>query len=338
MLSYEAFKEEVRKHFPEYMPDGMELEYEIKPYHKINRTMDGISVLDKNSDKSVIPIIYINEMYTEYLDSDLETVLKNGAARVIEALESTKQMAEKVGEWNASVKENIVFQLINTEENREFLSAVPHRSFYDLSIIYQWDMSENMDAIAWSMIDNQKMEELGLSEEELYQLAKENTKRLYKPEILSMREMVKNILDKTDVSPDELDDIGDMLNAEMWVATNNRKCRGACALLYEELFHELAEKENINFYIFPSSIHEVLLVPESNLTGIRAEELSEFVKNVNVTQVALADQLSHQVYFYDRETREITQITNTVSKLRDTHMVEPQESGMSCMYFRGTGR
>ena len=32
--------------------------------------------------------------------------------------------------------EKIVFQLINTEQNKTFLEQVPHREFQDLSIVY----------------------------------------------------------------------------------------------------------------------------------------------------------------------------------------------------------
>lgn len=36
-----------------------------------------------------------------------------------------------------NARENIIFQLINTEQNKKLLNDVPHREFLDLSIIYR---------------------------------------------------------------------------------------------------------------------------------------------------------------------------------------------------------
>lgn len=338
MLNYEEFKEEVKKCLPKYIPEEMELSSEIKPYHKVNRTMDGMSVSDKNSDGTVISVIYIDEMYSDYLHSGFEETLLHAVDQMKAALEHSEDLANAVEEWNTNIKENIVFQLINTEQNAELLRTVPHRPFHDLSVIYRWDLSEKIGGFAWSLITNKQAEALGLSEETLYQLARENTRRLYKPEILSMREIFNNILEKAGVSADEVQDIANMQELDMWIATNNRKMEGACTLLYEELFYELSGKEKTDFYILPSSIHEVLLVPKEKVAGTSSEEFAEFVMHVNETQVSLADRLSNQVYFYDREAREITQITHTENKQLAAHTSEVQEMKMPYRSFRGTSR
>ena len=278
------------------------------------------------------------KMYSDYLRSGFEETLKHTADQMKMALEHSEGLVMTAEEWSAGIKENIVFQLINTEQNEEWLKTVPHRQFHDLSVIYRWDLSEKMDGFAWSLITDKQAEELGLSEDTLYQLARENTHRLYKPEILSMREMFNNILQKAGISLNEVQDIANMQELNMWVATNSRKMDGACALLYEELFYELAEQKKMNFYIFPSSIHEVILAPEGNIEGIKPEELAEFVEYINETQVSLADRLSNQIYFYDREAREITQITHTEKKQLSAQPAQVQEIEMSYGSFRGTGR
>ena len=51
------------------------------------------------------------------------------------------------------------------------------------------------------------------------------------------------------------------------------------------------------FYILPSSIHEVIIVPIS--CGMDRNELEEMVKVVNRDEVAPADRLSDRVYLYD---------------------------------------
>lgn len=58
-----------------------------------------------------------------------------------------------------------------------------------------------------------------------------------------------------------------------------------------------------DFYILPSSVHEVLIVPKE--AGMDFKDLEAMVQEVNATQVAPQDKLSDHVYQYDIETREV---------------------------------
>ena len=55
-----------------------------------------------------------------------------------------------------------------------------------------------------------------------------------------------------------------------------------------------AERVGGDFFILPSSIHEILIVPDNGKM-----ELEAMVKEVNATQVAPADKLTDSVYHYD---------------------------------------
>ena len=56
-----------------------------------------------------------------------------------------------------------------------------------------------------------------------------------------------------------------------------------------------------NFYVLPSSVHEVLIVPDNGTMELR--DLSAMVYEVNRTEVAPQDRLSDNVQYYDTETR-----------------------------------
>ena len=84
----------------------------------------------------------------------------------------------------------------------------------------------------------------------------------------------------------------------MYVATNYEKLNGASVLLYPNLLRDFAEQIRSDFYILPSSIHEVIFVPES--AGMDIEYMKTMVQEINVTQVADEEILSDNVYFYNR--------------------------------------
>jgi len=81
--------------------------------------------------------------------------------------------------------------------------------------------------------------------------------------------------------------------------SNSRKSRGAACILYPGVLEGIAAEEKHNLYIIPSSIHEVLILPDNG--AICADELKKMIFEVNCTQVAPEEVLSNSLYYYNRE-------------------------------------
>ena len=64
--------------------------------------------------------------------------------------------------------------------------------------------------------------------------------------------------------------------------------------------------ERLFFYILPSSIHEVILVPSNKIDDPSA--LFTMVSDANNTVVALGDILSDSVYYYNRRKNQIVPV------------------------------
>ena len=86
----------------------------------------------------------------------------------------------------------------------------------------------------------------------------------------------------------------------MYVLTNSLRNLGASCILYPHVLDMAGEIIGEDFYVLPSSIHEVILVPESN--AMEQMEMDEMVTEINATQVAEEEILSNHAYFYERET------------------------------------
>ena len=78
---------------------------------------------------------------------------------------------------------------------------------------------------------------------------------------------------------------------------------GATCLSYREELWEFAQKKRHNFYILPSSIHEVLLVEDTGEFEYR--RLREIVKQANESVVREEEILSYQVYYLQYQTGKI---------------------------------
>ena len=322
MMNYEIFKEVVAEKFMDYMPEqyqGMRLR--VEPVNKVNKVLDGITLVGSGAGRSVSPTLYINHMYEHYLETEnLQEVLQSAARRMDMAF---KEMPE-VGDVNLeSAKDNIVFQVINTLQNEEMLRDMPHREFQDLSIIYRWVVKVDENGIQSSAIRNNLAEQLGMNEEQLFKCAVENTRRIFPPTVKSMNDVIREMF-ISDGMPAEVADmmIGEMPEDKMmWVISNDRGINGAGSMLYEDNLHKLAMKLETDLYILPSSVHECIAV-STNVGD--PYELAEMVSEINMGQVALEDRLSNQVYHYDKDARRLTLATDTPNKRLDGMVAEAQ--------------
>lgn len=322
MMNYEIFKEVVAEKFMDYMPEqyqGMRLR--VEPVNKVNKVLDGITLVGSGAGGSVSPTLYINHMYEHYLETEnLQEVLQSAARRMDMAF---KEMPE-VGDVNLeSAKDNIVFQVINTLQNEDMLRDMPHREFQDLSIIYRWVVKVDENGIQSSAIRNNLAEQLGMNEEQLFKCAVENTRRIFPPTVKSMNDVIREMF-ISDGMPAEAADmmIGEMPEDKMmWVISNDRGINGAGSMLYEDNLHKLAMKLETDLYILPSSVHECIAV-STNVGD--PYELAEMVSEINMGQVALEDRLSNQVYHYDKDARRLTLATDTPNKRLDGMVAEAQ--------------
>ncbi len=87
-------------------------------------------------------------------------------------------------------------------------------------------------------------------------------------------------------------------SGDIWVLTNEKGFLGASVLTRTDVLCELYNKVG-DYYILPSSIHEILAVPVNACEDGMTDALEDMVRSVNQTQVAQKDQLSDNVYFFD---------------------------------------
>ncbi len=319
MMDYEMFKEVVKESFLSYMPGSYRgMEVRVDPVNKVNRTLDGLSLLAKNEETMISPTLYINDMYEKYSSTgDLQATLREAA----EAMDEVFKEAPIPSLDMNTAKDNIIFQLVNTMQNEDMLKNLPHREFQDLSIIYRWVVGVDQKGLSSTVINNNLAKSLGMGEEELFKAAAENTRRILPPVVQSMNEVIMDMF-MADGMPKELAEqmIGEQVpEMTMWVISNERKIDGAASMLYEDKLHNLAEKVGTDLYILPSSVHEVIAV---SVEMGEPEELARMVSEVNMDQVDLSERLSNQVYHYDKDLRKITLATDTPNKRLDGVVAE----------------
>lgn len=297
MMNYQEFRDEVKKNIGMYLnTSGMEnAKVEIETVQKVNKKLEGLKFVTENS--KVCPIYYMDNLYKDYLSNG------NFDLTMVELIEKLKFSEMERPDFDLDfnkIKDKVILELVNSENNKGLLEYIPHRNIADLSVIYRWIIDANNYGITSAIVTNQVAEEINLSENDLFKSASENLKKTSPATIKSLEEVVMGIMNDQPEKNDQGIEIDDP--DSIYVISNTRKQYGAAAILDTELMSNIAEQMDSNIYILPSSIHECLLV--SDRFG-EPEQLQQMVREVNSTEVDIKDKLSDNLYVFNKDTKKI---------------------------------
>ena len=184
-------------------------------------------------------------------------------------------------------------KVIKTEKNRELLEEIPHLDVLDLSLTFYVILDRQCEGSATMQITNEYMRQWNLETEELYEMAMRSAVRLLPAEFCSLPDMIRRI---TGIEVEAIR--GMQRECQMYVLTNSSKIQGAACMFYPHVLEMIGEILKEDFYILPSSIHEVIILPKSK--GIAKEELDAMIQDINHTQVDTEEVLSDHAYLYER--------------------------------------
>lgn len=205
--------------------------------------------------------------------------------------------------WD-EIKDKIVYRLVSADRNREKLKTMPHRELRDLAVIYCASIYSGRSVSMTIPVTDEYMERWGTTEEELYQLASENTPRLFPPVCISMEEMMERLQERMKGKLVVRDNCPEWYmenpSVDLYVLTNSYMVHGAAAVLYPGVLEKAAEQLGNDLVVLPSSIHEMMLLPYGGEAMI--PELSWLVREVNRSEVAEDEVLSDHLYVYRRDT------------------------------------
>ena len=159
---------------------------------------------------------------------------------------------------------------------------------------------------ATAVVSKRLFDKWNVDKEELYDIAKENTIRLFPPEIKSLDSIIKKYISANNA--EELEDyyLPKTVN-NLYVLTNKEKLNGATIILYENLLSEFAKEIGVKeLIILPSSIHETLIIPYTNEEMIDNKFYRQLVKEVNDTEVSREEILSYSVYKYSSKDNRVS--------------------------------
>lgn len=244
-------------------------------------------LLFSESDSNVSPTIYLEEYYWQFQQGETIEAIVGEIVSLYRKIRLRERWQEDMFRDYDTLKSRIIYRLINREANQEVLKEVPYIVYLDLAIVFYVLLEINEYGTAAMPIKTEHLKLWKVTEEQVYGRACRNTQRILPYEFRTMRAVIAEL---ADLEEDRGEDC-------LYVLTNCLRSFGASAVLYPGRLAEIGEYLKENYYILPSSVHEMLIIPESASPGRQA--LSAMVAEINETQVPPEEILSDRAYFYD---------------------------------------
>ena len=265
-----------------------ECEISIRDVTKNNGvTLRGLSI--REPDNVISPTIYLEEMRLSFENGrDIDDIISE-ISSIYERHKSPSSADDiiiNIRDWD-SVRERIYYTVINKERNNALLSEVPHRELLDLAVVYRISIRMGSDIAGSALVRTEMMQYWNTDENELFQIASDNTPRLLGCELTNMWDILSEIYGKNNGFVD--------YPPYMYVASNRERCNGAGVIFLNRDFRNMVtERIGGSLIILPSSIHETILVPFSS--DIDRDTVLNMVTEVNKNEVQDIEILSDNVY------------------------------------------
>lgn len=289
--------DEIKEQFPN-------MKVQLKDVQKNNNIILHGLIIGSDKNRDVAPTIYIDKYMKDEEDAVYEQeYLEDVIADIQEQYEAGQKEVAYIQSIMDSLldfdmmKEKIYFSLVNYDKNKDFLMKIPHRKFLDLAITYRMLIKSTKNGeVINSIVSNDVLERWGdITEEELYNLAMENTPKLFEFESQKITDLLSKFMNN-----EEKKAVENEIEKEnmLLVVSNKNKNKGSYVMLYQNYLREVIKQYGFSrAYILPSSIHEVLLLLEDPKKGlVNVLDILDMVKTVNMNEVDEHEILADSVY------------------------------------------
>ena len=295
-MDYENFKEQFVADVKDRLAEqGADVKVSVNEVNKLNESYEAITVTPEGSNIGVN--MSLEKFYDAVQDgTPYDSVVDKAVDVISNGIDKRPDIDVAALTDYSQMKEKLAMEVVSAEANKEMLQNVPHQNMEDMAVVYRFVLSSDDDGRASILVTNQILENMGVTPEQLHADALENAPQIKPAEIKGMSEVMAEMMGAEQaemmgiipVAPED---------EQMFVATVPDKVHGAGVLAYQDFMDQAAERAGGDFFILPSSIHEILIVPDNGKMDLK--ELEAMVKEVNATQVAPADKLTDSVYHYD---------------------------------------
>lgn len=297
MLNFEEFSNEIKEKFEKACTERIEgVQAVLIDIKENNEECKGLTLEDGQTQA---PVINVDKLYDSYLESeDMLSMdnIRNLADNYLEEYELSFEREEE-----PYPLDTLYLEVINEKHNEGLLESLAHVHLdHDMYVIFKLKEGEVKDGFRPHIITKDELQRFGMDEERLYELALANSNRIQKtvivsPDVIPQGKLVEGMDDK------ELKEYLQVAGSSV-IITNITMERGAGAVLFEQdnPLERIAEASGHNLFVIPTSIHEMLVIPDDGF--LNRKEVEEVFKEM-IAEMPAHERLSEQVFQYEKDNK-----------------------------------
>lgn len=302
MMRKEEFFIYIRDNIRTYLPESYQYaDISLVENVKLN-DLHLTTLLIRRPGEVMIPAIYLDNLYDAYRQGKPteECLSELAEVRVQANVENEKEeLFSDISRYDA-VKERLQMRVCDYDQNKERLKGKLYRREGDFALTYHIEYKME-DMSANFQVTNDILSVWGVDEKTVHRDALRADERRG-PVLVNMEDAIYLMSGQPGYynflwEDEKLDLDNGMI--PMFILTNQKIHNGAGILFQDGMKEKISKLMGGDYYVLPSSIHEVIIVP----TQISVAELSEMVHTVNQEHVEVEDRLSDQVQFYDSQAK-----------------------------------
>lgn len=291
MMNKKEFTETIMVRLAERCPD-----FSFETTNVIKRNDEKLIGIIGRTSHALCPTVYVEPFYQNYRQGMSADEVIDRMAEIFwqEHLSVKSELSIRNNmEDFEKIKDKLIIVLSSLDMNEQWLKDKCYRPFLNLAatVGILVDVDETSNSIIH--VKEKMLDMWNVTFEYIFEVAKENS-------FIESNIRFKDIYDVLTLDGISLDADAGLL----YVATNRHNFMGANLLMNNSFLYEIAEKLQDSFYIIPSSVHELLVLPACQVQDI--EGLNLLIQNINDTEVILSDRLSYTLYYYDCTTHKVS--------------------------------
>lgn len=294
MMTYKEFQIYVLEHVKEYLTEkNHDISFRLSPGKE--RGVEAVNLETTFPNSTYIANLHLDSAYDTYKQNgDLEFTMDDIAETIQEARKKLYLLESTDFNNYENVKNRLTLQLINRERNESILKKVTHRDLpdTDLSVIYFVEISRNESGMQCFKVNSSMLNVWKIEEAQLYQDALKNMEK-QRPFLLN------DIMGTMMGLPGKPNYLPEQMYGNEFYSLSTQIANGAAAILYPDLLKKIGERLQGNFFLVPSSIHEIYLIRDEGENDL--ETLQQVVKDMKEYPIPKRTFLSDRIYTYDRE-------------------------------------
>lgn len=193
------------------------------------------------------------------------------------------------------IRDHLRVRLVDIRTNGDMLrNAIFETVGCGYALVACAELSETVMKGGYIRITRNLAEKNGIDQRVIMQDAMRGSQTEHTPKLCPILDVLMGTEDHDLLKSGEKADAESLL-----VLTTKDGYLGASALFYPEMTRRIGEIVGGDYFVLPSSVHEVLIYPDNGT--MKAEELAQMVQSINESEVQPEERLGNRVLHYRRD-------------------------------------